>query len=177
MTAPARAGTVPVVAHLERLRADHAAALLEFETDNRAFFASVIPDRGDAYFAEFAQRHQGLLDEQETGQIHMHVLVDDDGAIVGRVNLIDVADHAAELGYRIAQDAAGRGLATDAVKRVCELAATRYGLRRLWAQTTRDNTGSRKVLERNGFTVTGPVVLSGRDGLAYERELSVSPST
>ena len=41
---------------LERLRADHAPALLEFEVTNRAWFARSIPDRSDAYFAEFDER-------------------------------------------------------------------------------------------------------------------------
>ncbi|MEV4065036.1 hypothetical protein [Nonomuraea dietziae] len=36
---------------LQRLRSDHASALLAFERENRAYFAASIPDRGDAYFA------------------------------------------------------------------------------------------------------------------------------
>jgi [ribosomal protein S5]-alanine N-acetyltransferase len=36
---------------LQRLRRDHAAALLAFELESRAFFAASIPDRGDDYFA------------------------------------------------------------------------------------------------------------------------------
>ncbi|NUV38105.1 GNAT family N-acetyltransferase, partial [Streptomyces sp. KAI-27] len=35
---------------LQRLRADHAPALLAFERENRAWFARTISDRGDAYF-------------------------------------------------------------------------------------------------------------------------------
>ena len=52
---------------LERLRADHAAAVLAFESANRAYFASSISDRGDGYFETFAERHRALLAEQDAG--------------------------------------------------------------------------------------------------------------
>ncbi|WP_067176552.1 GNAT family N-acetyltransferase [Microtetraspora niveoalba] len=156
---------------LQRLRLDHAPALLAFEKENRAYFAASIPDRGDDYFARFDERHAALLAEQETGACHFHVLVDDGGAVVGRVNLVDVADGSAELGYRIAESAAGRGLATSAVRRICDLSATEYGLTGLWAVTTLDNAGSRAVLARTGFVAVGETVLDGRPGLRYERSL------
>ncbi|WP_418955359.1 GNAT family N-acetyltransferase [Streptomyces tritici] len=153
---------------LQRLRADHAPALLAFERENRAYFARSIPDRGDAYFAEFAEQHRERLDEQDAGGIHFHVLVAEDGEILGRVNLVDVADGSAELGYRIAEKASGRGLATASVRRMVELARTAYGLRRLTAVTTLDNHASRAVLARAGFVPTGDLVLDGRPGTAYE---------
>ncbi len=160
------------MADLQRLRPDHAGALLAFEQQNREYFAASIPDRGDAYFADFAARHAGLLAEQDAGLCHFHLLVDADGAVLGRVNLIDVADGAAELGYRIARAAAGRGLATAGVARVCELAADVHGLVRLRAKTTLDNAASRAVLARNGFTPVTEIVLDGRPGLAYVRDLT-----
>jgi ribosomal-protein-alanine N-acetyltransferase len=156
---------------LERLRADHATALLSFERENRAYFAASVPDRGDAYFTEFAARHAGLLAEQETGGCHFHVLVGEGGAVLGRVNLVDVADGEAELGYRIARHAAGRGLATAAVRRVCELAVTDYGLRSLRAAAPVDNAGSRAVLSRTGFVPVGETMLGDLPGVRYHRDL------
>ena len=108
---------------LERLRADHAEALLAFERENRAYFARSVTDRGDAYFAGFAARHRALLAEQDTGVCHFHVVTDEQGALIGRVNLVDVKGGSAELGYRIGERAAGRGVATAAVAEVCRLAA------------------------------------------------------
>ncbi|BCJ76109.1 hypothetical protein CS0771_56530 [Catellatospora sp. IY07-71] len=143
-----------------------------FEQENREYFAASIPDRGDAYFTEFAARHAALLAEQDAGLCHFHLLVDAGGAVLGRINLVDVADGAAELGYRIARAAAGRGLATAGVARVCELAAGDYGLTSLRAVTTLDNTGSRAVLARSGFTPTAEIVLDGRPGLTYVRDLT-----
>lgn len=157
---------------LQRLRLDHASALLAFEQENRVYFAASVPDRGDDYFARFDERHSALLEEQAAGVCHFHVLVDGDGKVLGRVNLIDVANGSAELGYRIAESASGQGLATTAVRRVCTLAATEYGLTSLRAATTLDNAGSRAVLARTGFVPNGEIVLDGRPGISYTRELT-----
>lgn len=156
---------------LQRLRPDHAPALLAFERDNRAYFAKSVPDRGDAYFTDFAARHEALLAEQASGTCHFHVLVDGDGEILGRVNLVDAADGEAELGYRIAERATGRGLATSAVRQLCAMAATDYGLTALRAATHKDNTASRSVLARAGFVVVGEDVDGqGRAEVRYRRD-------
>ncbi|MFF7992790.1 GNAT family N-acetyltransferase [Kitasatospora xanthocidica] len=156
---------------LEPLRPDHAEALLAFERANRAYFARSVPDRGDDYFAEFPARHAALLAEQAAGTCRFHVVRDADGELVGRVNLVDLADGCAELGYRIAGSAAGRGIATAAVAEVCRLAATAYGLGSLTAVTTVDNPASQTVLARNGFRFGHEFLLGDRPALAYRRDL------
>jgi [ribosomal protein S5]-alanine N-acetyltransferase len=154
---------------LERIRAEHADALLAFERENREYFARTIPDRGDDYFAEFAARHGALLAEQDAGICHFHVVLDGAGQLVGRINLVDVEDGSAELGYRIGERAAGRGVATAAVAQVCRVAGTAYGLTSLVARTTLDNLASRAVLQRNTFEAVGDVVVGGRPGVRYRR--------
>ncbi|MFI7342212.1 GNAT family N-acetyltransferase [Streptomyces sp. NPDC050085] len=162
---------------LQLLTADHAPAVLAFERENRTFFAASVPDRGDAFFRDYAARHAALLAEQDTGAIRCHVLVADDGAggeILGRFNLYDLADGSAELGFRVAQKATGRGLATATVHRLFALAATEYALTRLTANAAKANHASRAVLTRTGFRPTGHEVdlRMGGPGLAYERDLS-----
>ena len=159
--------------HLQRLRADHAPALLAFELANRAYFAKTISDRGDDYFAHFDERHEELLAEQAAGQCHSHVLVGGGGAILGRINLFEVADGGADLGYRIAESAAGQGVATAAVRQVCALAVAQYGMIVLRASTTFDNAASQAVLARTGFRHVGETVVgSGRRlGLRYVKNL------
>ncbi|GAA2261413.1 GNAT family N-acetyltransferase [Kitasatospora cystarginea] len=159
---------------LEQLRADHADVLLVFEQENREYFARSVPDRGGAYFAEFASRLRALLAEQDAGLCHFHVVVDDQGELIGRVNLVDVAEGTAELGYRIGERAAGRGAATAAVEEVCRLAVVAYRLSVLTAVTTLDNPASMAVLRRNGFTPTGDISIGGRPGIRYRRPLAVS---
>jgi [ribosomal protein S5]-alanine N-acetyltransferase len=91
---------------------------------------------------------------------------------VGRVNLAEAAGGSAELGFRIAERAAGRGLATAAARQVCALAVAGSGLSVLRAAARVDNAGSRTVLIRTGFVPTGEVVLSGRPGIRYRLELT-----
>ena len=156
---------------LQLLRLDHAPALLAFERENRAYFAASVPDRGDEFFAEFDTRYAQLLAGQAAGTDYLHLLVAEGGEVVGRVNLTEVADGTAELGYRIAQKAAGQGLATATVRKVRELAATEYGLNRLRARVTLNNPASRKVLEHNGFVAGGSLTLNGKQAMSYICEL------
>jgi ribosomal-protein-alanine N-acetyltransferase len=142
--------------------------LLAFERENRAYFAKSISDRGDEYFAHFEERHRALLAEQDAGTCHFHLIIDDSGAVLGRVNLVDVADGAAELGFRIAEKAAGQGLATAAVREVSMLAAVTYNLTQLRASAAVDNVASRTVLTRTGFT---PVTKGGQVRIRRSLEL------
>jgi [ribosomal protein S5]-alanine N-acetyltransferase len=164
------------VPELERLRADHAPAVLAFERANRAYFAASISDRGDEFFEQFTERHSAMLAEQEGGTCAFHVLVGDDGSILGRFNLFNIEDGTAELGYRVAQDVAGRGVATATVRELCRLAAAQYGLRMLKAGTTHGNVASQKVLTKAGFVPVGPADpahLGGKPGVWYQRDLAV----
>lgn len=156
---------------LQLVRLDHAPALLAFERENRAYFAASVPDRGDEFFAEFDTRYAQLLAWQAAGTDYFHLLVAEGGEVVGRVNLYEVTNGSAELGYRIAQKAAGQGLATAAVRQVCELAATKYGLSKLRARVTLDNPASRKVLERNGFVAVSELMLNGKPAISFICEL------
>ncbi|HEY4386365.1 MAG TPA: GNAT family N-acetyltransferase [Ktedonobacteraceae bacterium] len=156
---------------IQLIRLDHAPALLAFKWENRAYFAASVPDRGDEFFAEFDMRYAQLLEWQAAGTDYFHLLVAGGGEVVGRVNLVEVADGSAELGYRIAQKAAGQRLATAAVRKVRELAATEYGLTRLRARVTLDNLASRKVLEHNGFVAVVELTLNGKPAMYYICEL------
>jgi ribosomal-protein-alanine N-acetyltransferase len=159
---------------LERLHADHAAAVLSFELANRAFFAATITDRGDDYFEQFTDRLNALLAEQEAGICAFYVLVADDGSVLGRFNLVDIADGTATLGYRVAQHVTGRGVATATVLELCELAADRHGLRALRAAVSQANVASQKVLLKSGFVAVGPANpadIGGKPGTWYRRDL------
>ena len=161
---------------LQRLRADHAAAVLAFELANRSYFAASVSDRGDEFFDHFTERHSASLAEQEAGARAYHVLVAEDGSVLGRFNLVFAGDGTAELGYRVAQHVAGRGVATATVRDLCRLAASRYGLRTLRAATSHENAASQKVLTRAGFVPAGladPAHLGGKPGTWYQRNLAV----
>ena len=160
---------------LERLRADHAEAVLAFESANRAYFATSISDRGDEYFETFTERHRALLAEQDAGIGAYFVLVDDDGAVLGRFNLVFVGDGVAELGYRVAQRATGRGVASAAVRDLCVLATSRHGVSTLRAATSHENVASQRVLLNAGFVEVGPADpsdIGGKQGSWFQRDLA-----
>jgi ribosomal-protein-alanine N-acetyltransferase len=162
------------VPELQRLRADHAQAVLAFELANRGYFAAFINDRGDEYFDRFAERHDASLAEQEAGVCAYYLLAGDDGSVLGRFNLYDMRDGTAHIGYRIAEHVAGRGVTTAAVRELCRLAAARHGLRTLKAAVSHENVASQKVLIKAGFQPAGPAGpadLGGKAGTWYQRDL------
>ena len=145
---------------------------------NRAYFAATVSDRGDEFYEQFADRQSLLLAEQEAGIGAFYVLVAEDGSVLGRFNLYDVEDGAANLGYRVAQHVAGHGVATATVRELCRLAAARHGLHTLRAATSHANAASQKVLAKAGFVPVGPADpadLGGKHGTWYQRELALRP--
>ena len=78
--------------HLLTTEDEHEA--LAFERENRVFFARAVGDRGEDYFASFPQRHAGLVAENEAGTSMLFLVRNEQGRVVGRVNLGDLADGA-----------------------------------------------------------------------------------
>jgi ribosomal-protein-alanine N-acetyltransferase len=164
-----------VVPELQRLDSGHAPAVLAFELANRDYFTAFISDRGDEFYEQFTERHSALLAEQETGTGAFYVLVAEDGSVLGRFNLTFAGDGTAELGYRVAQHVAGRGVATATVRELCGLAAARHGLRTLRAATSHQNVASQKVLTKAGFVPVSPAHpahIGGKQGTWYQRDLA-----
>lgn len=159
---------------LQRLRGEHADAVLAFEVTNRAYFAASIDDRGDEFFEQFSERHHEQLAEQDAGASAFYVLVDGDGTVVGRFNLYELADGSAEVGYRVAEHMAGAGLATSTLRELCRLAAEEHGCRTLTARVGNEHVASRRVLEKAGFAPVGPADVVGREGTWYECRLAAS---
>ncbi len=139
---------------LEKLQSKDAEKLFEFELKNRDFFEKMVPSRGDDYYHYeiFKKWHQVLLDEQEKNESYFYLIKDTNGAIVGRMNIVDI-DHSpaiGHLGYRVGESYIGKGIATKALELLFNEIA-RVGVKQLLAKTTTNNVPSQKVLEKNGF--------------------------
>jgi GNAT superfamily N-acetyltransferase len=95
-----------------------------------------------------------------------------DGRIVGDLGTHGPPDSegCVEIGYTLAPSARGQGIGTAAVGAFVGRLAAVPGIRRLTAITGAQNTASRRLLERQGFGVTG--TLPGTDEVSYA--LSVS---
>jgi ribosomal-protein-alanine N-acetyltransferase len=156
------------VLELQGLTRDHLDAVRCFEVENRAYFAKSISDRGDEFFASFPERYDALLTEQATGVCAFYVLVDvQTGAVVGRFNLYNLEDGAANVGYRVAEEATGRGVATRGLRDLCQRAVDEHRLDRLNAAASRANGASQRVLEKAGFAVDGECVVGGKPGIKF----------
>lgn len=139
---------------------DHASRLLQFELENRAFFEANLNARPADFYSPAAVREALQRAEVETREDkgYQYLIQGGGPEILGRVNLSRVRRahfHAAELGYRLAASACGRGVATEAVRQALELAFGELGLLRVEADSRPENKASVRVLERNGFTPFG----------------------
>jgi len=79
--------------------------------------------------------------------------------LVGGIGITTDPDGARMLGYWLAPDAWGRGLATEAGRAVIDIARHAIGLRQLHAWHFLDNPASGQVLRKLGFHPTGRVEL------------------
>ena len=128
---------------------------------NREFLAPWEPLRDDAYFTIRTQRAlvENALAEHEAGRT-VPLAIIDAGRLVGRINLSGIRRgglQSGAVGYWVAADSNGRGLATEAVAEVVALAFGELNLHRVQAETLPENAASQRVLERNGFTRYGTV--------------------
>lgn len=92
--------------------------------------------RADTYYRydSFSQIVKKLVIEQDKGLLYMYSVIDQDGTIVGRMNLTDIVQeplNKAELGYRIGERHQGKEHATSAVKLILEQASQRYQFHRI----------------------------------------------
>ena len=92
-----------------------------------------------------------------SGQALSCVILADD-RVVGRININDIvrgAFDSAHLGYWVAEERNGRGVATAAVTAAARLCFEDLGLHRIQAATLTHNIASQRVLDHNGFTYIG----------------------
>ncbi len=169
---------------LRELGSSDAAGLAEAYTRNRDHLAPWEPLRPDAFFTAAGQEDAiaRRLDDIAGGRGVSWVVVGRDG-IVGCINLNNVVRsvfQSCSLGYWIAAEHTGRGVASMAVERACEHARG-MGLHRVEAGTIVTNTASQRVLAKCGFTQFGTapdyLFIAGRwqDHRLFQRLLHSEP--
>jgi ribosomal-protein-alanine N-acetyltransferase len=80
----------------------------------------------------------------------------DDSRLVGAIELLVNAESlTGSIGYSLASTHWNRGLMTEAVGLLTREATSVWHLRQIRARCSATNLASRKVLERNGFTLSG----------------------
>lgn len=99
---------------------------------------------------------RSCVENSEERQICRAIVVD--GHVAGSVGIFcqtDVYEKSAELGYWLAEEFWGNGIMTEAVKQLCREAFEKFDIIRIYAEAFAYNTGSRKVLEKAGFSLEG----------------------
>jgi ribosomal-protein-alanine N-acetyltransferase len=159
------------VFQLQPVRTEHESAVLAFERGNREYFTKSINDRGDAFFEQFSEQHREMMAEQEAGTGAFYVLVDEHGGVVGRFNLYELSGGTAVVGYRVAEQVSGHGVATSGLRQLCRIAREDLGLLTLTAATSNENVASQRVLRKAGFVYVAPTEVAGREGALFEIDL------
>jgi RimJ/RimL family protein N-acetyltransferase len=78
------------------------------------------------------------------------------GRVIGGCGFNELTvGHRAEIGYWLAKPCWGRGIMTEVVERLCEMAWTEWKLVRITAHVFPFNEASARVLEKNGFQLEG----------------------
>lgn len=138
---------------IRRLIAADAEELVTLRIANRAYLADWEPDSDDPeHTYSIAGVRAWITDDNERFGIL------DGDEIAGMISLTGIIRGSLQscmIGYFVAQERAGRGLASRAVDAATGLAFTELGLHRVEAGTAVENLASQRVLERNGFTRVG----------------------
>lgn len=103
------------------------------------------------------EKLEHALAEQAAGRLWPGV-IELDGDVVGRINLHNIqlgGQRSAFVSYWLAGDVTGRGIATQALADVLDLAFDDLTLHRVDAFVRPDNLASQTVLRRNGFEEIG----------------------
>ncbi len=147
--------------------------LTEVYRTNREFLRPYEPTRPEEFFTADLQRQR----IESTAVDRWRWAIECEGRIAGVISLGDVIRESlqlANLGYFVAEEFNGRGLATSAVADVVRFAFGEAGLHRLEAGTLPENHRSQRVLEKNGFVryglARGLLMIDGvwRDHALYE---------
>lgn len=88
-------------------------------------------------------------------------VMDSDDVLVGTIGAYDYQDDHIEVGFSIVKGWQGRGLATEALRKVLEYLTENEGIPCVVAWCASENIGSRRVLEKAGMSL----VCSEKDGL------------
>jgi len=149
-TSAARVEPTQPLIELERVGRSDARLIFESWGQEPANFerltARVFVDIGDAerYLAHIFTNPQSVA-------FHLR---EPSGRVIGIAKAI-VSEHRAQLGYVVHRPFWGRGIATEALRKLTAIARDIPGISRVWATCALDNTASVRVLEKCGYEREG----------------------
>ncbi len=109
---------------------------------------------------------RGFIDSYDDEHAYSWVM-DVDDVIVGTIGAYDFKDDQIEVGFSVVPGWQGRGLATEALRRVLEYLTENEGIPCVTAWCAAENIGSKRVLEKVGMKL----VRTEEDGLGVEERV------
>jgi ribosomal-protein-alanine N-acetyltransferase len=112
-------------------------------------------------FAETLEEAKEMIERINTDcrngeSMHWVICKKDDGKTIGTIGFYrGFANRIAEIGYIFKNNHRRKGYGREAVEMACTYALEKLPVDRIIAYTDKNNTGSIKVLEMNGFQVKG----------------------
>lgn len=139
---------------------DDAPVIAELLRANSAFFAPWHPRRSERYVSDEGQREavRLALEQHQLGASVPLVITDEQARVVGTITIQSIIRgffQSCSVGFWLAEDAQGRGLATAALREATRMAFYELLLHRVQAETLPHNGRSQRVLKRLGFVEYG----------------------
>lgn len=109
------------------------------------------------YTAEDAKEYIMAMHNADTETTYAFAITVDDKAVgsIGAFRQSNIHSRTAEIGYYVAESYWGRGVATSAVKQICEYIFQNTDIIRIFAEPFAHNIGSCRILEKCGFECEG----------------------
>lgn len=113
----------------------------------------------DVLKAAYTEMLNGCLEHPDQWEWYAIWMIElKDGAHIGELCFKGLsADGVAEIGYGISKEYQNNGYATEAVRAILEWAFALPEVTAIEAETDSDNTASKRVLEKCGFTLNGAI--------------------
>jgi RimJ/RimL family protein N-acetyltransferase len=157
ITLPPEVLTVYDGVTLQLMHATDADRLYNLVNENRGFLSKTME-----YMADYT--HEGAEKETENTQIatehgeEASYLINREGKIIGTVSLYARKDDTARMGYYLAEEATGQGVATSSAKRLLDFGFNEWGLNKVVLSIKPDNFSSQRVATKLGAERTGETI-------------------
>lgn len=160
--------------YIRLLQSDDVHAVLQFELSHKNFFEQKVEARPDEFYQpEAVQRHISeflLLTQQVLAWPAL--IFNRQNELIGRANMkdIDAITKSAYVGYRIAEQWSGKGVASFALSQLIQQ-DKQMGLMILFACVSIENSASERVLIKAGFqkmeTIPQVAIVQGKAVAGY----------
>ena len=143
--------------YLELIDAKHAQGIFDIADKNRQYLGTWLTWVARMQNVSFIEKFvSGVLERHAEGLEWAFVIIKND-VIIGRITIhkIDGYNQIGEIGYWIAENQQGQGIASQSCTQVIKFAFEKLKLNRLEIKCGTDNKESQRIAERLGFTHEG----------------------